>query len=231
MLQVNDETRLMLLRNTPLGRMPEEVLAEFAHLMELKAFAAGQVLCREGEAGGLFCIVASGLLKAYRSLPSGREITIFLLRSGDSFGFLPLLDGGPFPMTVETMEHSWLLTLGRDVLLDFLNRTPAFSWLLLATLAAKVRECVDRLSVVTSQGAVARTAHALLSLASPAPDERSAVATLPISQVELAQTLGIAPENLSRALTRLEGEGLIRKGGKRRFFIPSLERLRKVAEA
>lgn len=210
--------------------MPEELVARVAHLMALREVGAGEILCREGETGGVFCVVAAGLLKAYRGLASGREVTIFLLRPGDSFGFLPLLDGGPFPMSIATLEPSTLLTLERGALLELLNKAPEFSRLLLEHLAAKMRECVDRIGVVTSQGAAARVAHALLSLASLAVDGRSGEALLPVSQRELAQTLGVAPENLSRALARLQRQGLIRKSGKRRFVIPSLQRLQELAE-
>lgn len=220
----------MLLGKTPFGNMPAQVLVGLSRAMELREVAAGTVLCREGEAGGLFCIVVAGLLKAYRDLASGREFTIFLLRQGDSFGFLPLLDGGPFPMSIEAIEPSRLLTLGRGSLLDLLDKTPEFSRLLLEHMAGKIRECVDRLSVVTSQSATTRVAHALLSLALPAVDGHSGEAVLPVSQKELAQTIGVAPENLSRALARLQRQGLIRKVGQRHFVIPSLKRFQGLEE-
>lgn len=84
---MHDAFRLKLLRDTPFGRMPEEAVARVAHLTALREVGAGKILCREGKTGGVFCVVAAGLLKAYRGLASGREITIFLLRPGDSFGF------------------------------------------------------------------------------------------------------------------------------------------------
>lgn len=225
------EERLVLLRATPFGKMPDEALAKLSRLMELQEMAAGRILCREGENEGRFCIVAEGLLKAYRILPPAREITVFLLRPKESFGFLPLLDAGPFPMNVQAVLPSMVLILRRQAFLDFLRETPDFSRVLLEHLAGKLRECVDRLGVVTSQGAAARTAQALISLALPAVDGSGlTVATLPVSQVELARTLGVAPENLSRALARLIREGFIIRAGRRRFGIPSMERLRDLAE-
>lgn len=227
----NTEGRLSLLRATPLGKMPDEALAKLSRLMEPREIAAGRMLCREGENEGRYCIVAEGLLKAYRILPPAREITVFLLRPSDSFGFLPLLDGGPFPLSVQAVAPSKVLVLRRQAFLTFLRETPDFSGMLLEHLAGKLRECVDRLGVVTGQGAVARTAHALLSLAQPASDGSDAAeVTLPVSQVELARTLGVAPENLSRALARLTKEGQIARAGRRRFRIPSVERLRALAE-
>lgn len=227
----NQEERLLLLRATPFGKMPDEALAKLSRLMEFQEVAAGKILCREGEDEGRFCIVAEGLLKTYRILPPAREITIFLLRPKESFGFLPLLDGGPLPMNVQAVLPSKVLILRRQAFLSFLRETPDFSRVLLEHLAGKLRECVDRLGVVTSQGAASRTAQALMSLAVPTEGgDGSSVATFPVSQVELARTLGIAPENLSRALARFLKEGLIVRAGRRRFHIPSLERLRALAE-
>ncbi len=231
MAQRDQEDRLPLLRATPFGKIPDEALAKLSRLMEFQEVTAGKILCREGEDEGRFCIVAEGLLKAYRILPPAREITIFLLRPKESFGFLPLLDGGPLPMNVQAVLPSKVLILRRQAFLSFLRETPDFSRVLLEHLAGRLRECVDRLGVVTSQGAASRTAQALLGLAVPAEGGGgSAMATLPVSQVELARTLGVAPENLSRALARLLREGLIARAGRRRFRIPSLDRLRVLAE-
>jgi CRP/FNR family transcriptional regulator/CRP/FNR family cyclic AMP-dependent transcriptional regulator len=134
-------------------------------------------------------------------------------------------------MNVQAVLPSKVLILRRQAFLPFLRETPDFSRVLLEHLAGKLRECVDRLGVVTSQGAASRTAQALLSLASSAGHGGgSTVATLPVSQVELARTLGVAPENLSRALARLLREGLIVRAGRRRFHIPSMDRLRNFAE-
>lgn len=231
MVQGSNEERLSLLRATPFGRLPDEALAKLSRIMELQEVATGRILCREGDSEGRFCIVAKGLLKAYQILPPAREITVFLLHPKESFGFLPLLDAGPLPMSVQAVLPSRVLILRRQPFLDFLRETPDFSQVLLEHLAGKLRECVDRLGVVTSQGAVSRTAQALLSLALPSGEGGgSTAATLPVSQVELARTLGIAPENLSRALARMVREGVILRTGRRRFQIPSLERLRALAE-
>lgn len=221
----------VLMKASPFSGLPDEALVRLAKILEPQRVDTGRVLCREGEKEERFCILEKGLLKAYRALPSGREITVFLLKPSDSFGFLPLLDGGPFPLSVQAVAPSTVFVLRRQAFLAFLRETPDFSRVLLEHLAGKLRECVDRLGVVTSQGAVARTAHALLSLATLVSDgSDSAEVTLPVSQEELAHTLGVAPENLSRALTRLIKDGQIARAGRRRFRIISVTRLKATAE-
>ncbi len=192
----------------------------------------GQVLCREGEKEERFCILEKGLLKAYRALPSGREITVFLLKPSDSFGFLPLLDGGPFPLSVQAVAPSKVFVLRRQAFLAFLRETPDLPPGVL--LGAPCRETAGVRGPPRrghEPGAAARTAHALLSLAKLVNDgSDSAEVTLPVSQEELARTLGVAPENLSRALARLIKEGQIACTGRRRFRIISVTRLRALAE-
>ncbi|MGC8763927.1 MAG: Crp/Fnr family transcriptional regulator [Acidobacteriota bacterium] len=222
-----------ILKTTPFGDLPSEALDRLARLLELRRVPAGTVLCREGETEGRFCILAEGLLKAYRILPTGKSVTVFLLKAPDSFGFLPLLDGGPLPLYVEAVEPSVVYILRRGPFWDLLREVPAFALPLLAHLAEKFRDCIGKLDTLARPGALPRLAQALCSLAEPGVPRAgdTATVTLPVSQEALAHTLGIAPENLSRALARLIREGIVVRTGRRRFHIPSLQRLRALADA
>ena len=221
-----------ILKTTPFGGLPPEALDRLARLLEFRRVLSGTLLCREGEAEGRFCLLAEGLLKAYRILPTGRPVTVFLLKAPDFFGFLPLLAGGPLPLNVEAVEPSVVYVLRRDPFWALMRETPAFALPLLAHLGGKFRECIGKLDTLARPGALPRLAQALCSLAEP--DSRAgadgATVVLPVSQEALAGTLGIAPENLSRAMKRLIREGVAVRAGRRRFHIPSMDRLRTLAE-
>ncbi len=222
--------RARLLETTPFGGL-EEGASKLATLFEEQRIAAGTLIFSEGDSGGRFFVLASGRVRIFRTLPGGREITIFVLLPGASFGFLPLLDDGPFPVSVLATESSVLLVLQRGAFRSFLRREPEFGLGLLKYMAARLRDCFDQLEMLGQPGAYARAAHGLLSLVEPeaaAPD--GGVVTLPFSQEELARTLHVTPENLSRALAKLRREGLLERLGPRRFRVPSLEALRRVAD-
>ena len=227
---MDSSARAKLLEKTPFGGLGEGV-SRLATLFVEKRLSAGALVFSEGDPGSQFFVLASGRLRAFRALPGGREITVFVLQPGASFGFLPLLDGGPFPVSVAAMDASVSLVLERGSFQRFLRAEPEFGLRLLENLAFRLRGCLDQLGLLGQPGAYARAAHGLLSLVPPdAAAAGGAGITLPFSQQELARTLHVTPENLSRALARLRREGLLERLGPRRFRIPSLPALRRVAD-
>ena len=222
--------RADLLSTTPFGGLGRAV-EKIAPLLVERKLGRDAVVFEEGERGGGFLILARGCVRVFRTLPGGREITIFVLRPGASFGFLPLLDGGPFPVSVAATEPSTLLVLARRDFQKLLRAEPELSLGLLEHLATRLRECIEQLGMLGQPGALSRAAYGLLSIVPPdSAKESEATVTLPFSQEELARVLHVTPENLSRALARLRQRKLIERLGPRRFRIPSLEALRGAAD-
>lgn len=218
-----------LLKDSPLSFLGPGAGA-LARLMAPRRVGRDAMVFQEGDLDGRFFVVGEGRLKAFRRLPEGREITVFLLAKGDFFGFLPLLDGGPFPVSVQALEPSTIFVLSRADFTRFLKENPDLALLLLAHLAGRLRGCLDLVETVGRQGALARSAHGLLSLIRRAEGSSAPVeAVLPFTQEEFAHVLHVAPENLSRALARLQKDGAIRRLGRRRFLITSLSALKDAA--
>jgi CRP/FNR family transcriptional regulator len=220
-----------LLRGTPFGELGEDALAGVARLFVRRRVAKGASVFLEGDDGDRFLLVAAGRLKAFRHTPPAHDITVFTLERGDFLGFLPLLDGGPYPLSVSALTQAELLVLHRPEFLRFTRDNPSFCLALLADLARRLRGSLAQIETLGRQGAVARAAHGLLSLVPPRASQGApAEVTLPFSQTELAQVLHVTPENLSRALTKLCQEGMTERLGPRRFRIPSLPALRRAAD-
>lgn len=222
-------TRAELLAKTPFGGLGEGT-SRLASLFEEKRHPAGSLVFSEGDAGGRFYVLARGRLRAYRTLPGGHEITVFGLQPGAFFGFLPLLDGGPFPVSVSAIEPSVSLVLERGTFQRFFRSEPEFALALFTHLASRLRGCLDQVGLLGQAGAHARAAHGLLSFVPPGRGTGAHDVTLPFSQQELARTLHVTPESLSRALARMRREGLLERLGPRRFRILSLESLRRAAD-
>jgi CRP/FNR family transcriptional regulator len=227
----SDATVAELLRGTPFGTLGEAALADVARLFVRRRVARGALVFLEGDAGDRFFLVAAGRLKAFRRTASARDITVFTLGRGEFFGFLPLLDGAPFPVSVAALTAAELLILHRSEFLHFVHDNPPFCVALGAHLARRLRGCLDQVESLGRQGAASRVAHGLVSLipSGAAPGDAVEV-TLPFTQVEFAQLLHITPENLSRALTRLRRHAVIERLGRGRFRIADVAALVDVAE-
>ncbi len=225
------DQRVELLQSTPFGEIGAGGLRALSDLFVRRRVARGAIVFREGEEGDLFLLVAAGKLKAFRHTPPAHDITVFSLERGDFFGFLPLLDGGPYPLSVSALTPAELLVLHRREFLGFTRDNPSFCLALLADLARRLRGSLAQIETLGRQGALSRVAHGLLSLV-PAGAARggSVEVSLPSTQAEFAQILHITAENLSRALARLGRGALIQRLGARRFRIPDLSALRRVAD-
>jgi CRP/FNR family transcriptional regulator len=225
---IDASRRAALLASTLLGGDGKGA-REIAELLVERRVTEGATVFSEGDAGGPFLVVAKG--RVFRILPNGREITIFLLGPEASFGFLPLLDGGPYPVSVRAVEASTLLVLERGPFLRLLRADAEIGVRLLSQLAGRLRGCMDQISVLGQPGARERVAHGLLGLVPPdGAGAGEATVRLPSSQEELAGLLHLTPESLSRALAKLRQDGLVERLGPGRVRIPSLGALRRVAD-
>ncbi|MFN2238873.1 MAG: Crp/Fnr family transcriptional regulator [Thermoanaerobaculia bacterium] len=208
------------LLKSPFGCAGPDVLEYLAPFFTSRKVAKGAVVFVEGEVDGRFFVIVEGQLKAYRSLPGDRSITVFNLLKGDFFGFIPLLDGGPFPVSVSAVTDCHLFVLSREDFHRVLATHPEISAALLAYTARRLRNCLDQVGLLGHRSAVARVAHALLGLMASGTESPDGVEVqLPSSQAELARSLDINAENISRTLARLCKDGIIERLGSRGYRI------------
>lgn len=219
------------LAESPFGCVSPEILEQIAPLFNSRQVAKGAVVFDEGEAEGRFFVVEEGRLKAFRNLPGGHTITVFNLADGDFFGFIPLLDGGPFPVSVSAVTDARLYVLNRDDFRRALAGHPEMCAALLAYTAKRLRDCLDHVGLLGRRGATARVAYAMLGfMARAGKCSGSVELQLPSSQAELARTLDISAENLSRSLARLCRDGVIERTGRREYRIVDVTALAAAAE-
>ena len=96
---------------------------------------AGSVLTRQGAAGGIAYILASGQAEVIRG---GRRLA--LLGPGDVVGELSLIDGKPRSATVKAVTDLEVLEIDARDLTRLLRKTPAVSRNLLEALAERLRQ-------------------------------------------------------------------------------------------
>lgn len=174
-------------------------------------------------------LIELGSVRVFRTVQDGREVPLYLFRPGDLFGFMPLLDGSPYPASAVCVEDVSARVLGRAELERLLNERPELSRVLLAALSRRLRSAFAQIELLTTRGAVARVAATLTALI-PADAPRPLVVSLPVSGQELAESLGLTPPTLSRALGELESCGTIHKLGSRRYQVLDEQALARVAQ-
>ncbi|HXQ61223.1 MAG TPA: cyclic nucleotide-binding domain-containing protein [Acidimicrobiales bacterium] len=115
-------------------------LAQLTPLTVADTLPAGTVLTRQGAAGGIAYILASGQAEV---LQTGRRLA--LLGPGDIVGELSLIDGKPRSATVKAVTDLEVLEIDSRDLTRLLRKAPAVTRNLLEALALRLRQA-DALS-------------------------------------------------------------------------------------
>ena len=175
-------------------------------------FKAQQLLWHEGDPGSKMISIIKGKVRIYRSLPDGKQASIFLFGPGETFGFLPLIDRSPYPASAEVIEDLEALVMTREKLYEVMRQYPDVAVFLLTQLAKRLRGAFDQIEMLSTRGVLPRVAAALISLTGLSDKKvQTEIITLPVSSREYAGLLGLTPESLSRGITKLSEMGIIHR--------------------
>ena len=194
-----------------------------------RRFPAGTVLWRAGESPSMVVAIETGHIKVYRTLAGGNVAALYLFGPGELFGFLPFLDGRPYPATAEAVDDVRARTMSREGLLRGLRENSAVALPLFSFLGRRLREAFDRIELLSARGALPRVAAALAALLPHIDGARTTIASLPMPSGKFARALGITPESFSRAITGLADAGMIYRLGRGRIQVLDPQALRAAA--
>ncbi len=193
----------------------------------VRRFEPDAVLWRRGgRPQGLF-VVLEGEVRVVR-VSDGRQRVLHTEGPGGTLGEIPLFEGSPSPATALAARRCACLVFDRETILDAIDVDPRFAFVLLARLASRLRQVIDRLERYSAQPVPARLAAYLLDRCG---DEADTVFTLGRSQREVAEELGTARELIVRGLRALREAGTIESAGRNRFRVRDLEALYRSAAA
>jgi len=163
--------------------------------------------------------IESGNVKIYRTLPGGATAALYLFGPGELFGFLPFLDGRPYPATAEAVDDVRARAMSRGEFLKALREAPDVAMPLFSFLGRRLRDAFDRIGLLSARGALPRVAAALAALLREGDRGTATIVSLPVPSGEFARALGITPESFSRAVTDLAEAGVIHRLGRGRFQV------------
>src|SRR5579872_61703 len=102
-----------------LGSEERALLVARAHI---RRFAAGDTIFLQGAPGSSMMAVLSGQVRISISSPEGKELLLAILRPGEVFGEIALLDGKERSADARAMTACSLAVLERREVLVFLER-------------------------------------------------------------------------------------------------------------
>lgn len=182
-------------------------------------YRRGSEIFGEGEAAEYVYQITSGSVRTYKLLSDGRrQINSFHL-PGDMFGFE---NGAAHRFTAEAIIETTVRIVTRGSLLEALPNRASGTKNLIGFVTQNLQHAESHMLLLGRKNALERVAAFLLEM-----DERFKhpdVMSLPMSRRDIADYLGLTLETVSRALSMLRDQQLLRFDGKTQRRVELLDR-------
>ena len=107
----------------------------------IKVYRKSEVIFEESSSGNEMYIVCSGRVKLYAQPKTGRRTVLAILKPGEHFGEMALIDGSPRSATaVALQDNTKLVVLDKAKFLYLVQQQPEFAFAMMETLSKRIRE-------------------------------------------------------------------------------------------
>jgi len=171
--------------------------------------SAGQPLFHEGDPATRVFTLTSGTLKLYKLLPDGRRQVTGFMHPGDFLG-ISVADEHAF--TAEALGPAQLCWFARNRFDDFIDGHPEMERELYRLAAHELAAAQQQMVLLGRKSAAERMASFLIMLAEKAQRRlrETRFVELPMTRTDIADYLGLTKETVSRVLSLLRRDRLIR---------------------
>ncbi len=205
--RVPHEIHKAIARNSLLMRsLPEQHVDLLVTKAIWRHYDRGETLFLQDEEATAIHIVLDGWVKLYRMTPSGSEAVVSVFTRGESFGEAVALRNMPYPVSGESATPSEVMHIPSSVLIDLIKRDAEVGLSILSSTFNHLHSLVAQLEQLKAQTGAQRVAEFLLDLSRG--ETGGCTVTMPYDKVLIAGKLGMKPESLSRAFSRLKQVGV-----------------------
>jgi len=205
----------------------EDLLSVRHSIVRIGPLLAGEHLFRAGDRFRALYAVRGGCLETYRSTRSGRKNVIRFYLAGELLG-LEAIHSKSHDCDAMALETSRVCALPYRKLMDLAWDQPTLHEELIRLMSKQI---ADELTLSAGHDAREHIARFLVDVVKrrEAHGERGDEIVLPMSREDIASRLSLATETVSRAITRLQSEGII-EAHRKSIHLLDAERLKAIAE-
>ena len=164
--------------------------------------ASGEVLFRKGDPGDALYGVVNGRLRIHALGADGHDALLNIMRPGDVFGEIALIDGLPRTADATAIDAVDLMMLRRSEFMDLLRRENELTLHLLQLTCRRLRWLSDMVEDATFLTAPARLAKRLLHLAKQhgQPHPEGVLINLRLPQRAIGELAALSRESTNKHL-------------------------------
>ena len=212
-MQSSPEQIEAVLRVTPVFRkLAPEDLATVARAASVQTYAKGQTIFEQDDEAEAFYTIASGRVKIFKMLPTGKDMILEVFGAGDPLGAIAVYDGRPFPASAVALEETVCVTIPRDRFFSLLEAHPSLVRGLMLGMTVRMVELTNRLAELSGSRIEPRFARLFLKLAAEMGREERGGTFVPLvlSRQELADMTGTTIETAIRIMSRWGKQDIVR---------------------
>ena len=196
-----------LLTRVPLfSSLTEEEIGQMFEVARERSYPKNSVILFEDDPGDALYVVVGGQVKVVLIGEDGKEVILSVLKDGDFFGEMALIDDEPRSAHVIAMEDTDLLVLRREDFQRCLEGQPRMALSLLRALSGRLRKADEKIGDLVLLDVGGRIARLLLELAKEGDGE---TISRNVTHSTIAQMIGSSRETVSRTFRNLADSGLI----------------------
>ena len=208
--------------------VPDDDLAELSALTETRALKTSEALFRQDDVADQVFNVTSGSIRLYRLSADGRRQILGFMFAG---GFLGLSRDSHWLYTAEAMEPTTVCRFRRSAFETLLAERRELESVLLSRARDELALAQAQMLRLGRGSALERLAGFLIELSTvdPLRPARPGQLRLPMTRGEIADYLGLTLETVSRGLSRLKRQGILRQVSRTELWVERPDALRDLA--
>lgn len=191
--------------------LDETQLSRISDISSQKKYSVGTIIFQENEPGTTFYILIRGSVKIFTTNSSGEEKILSLIKEGESFGELSLIDGLPRSATAQTMEESIFCAIQGTNFIQLLQENFEMNLCILQELCQRLRDTNKHVHDLTFLDARTRVIKNLIILANKYGIRNGNLITITVSlnYDELARMAGVSNHELKQVINEFEKKQLL----------------------
>jgi CRP-like cAMP-binding protein len=207
-----DEIDSLLAATPVFSKLSPQDRHTVAQSASLKRYEKGQTVFAQGMPSDAFYTIASGRVKVFKMLPTGKSMILEVFGRGDPLGAVAAYDGRAFPASAVALEPTTCVVIPRPVFFRLLEEHPSLVRGLMLGLTVRLVELTNRLAEVSGTRIEPRFARLFLKLAGEMgrPERGGTLVPLGLSRQELADLTGTTIETAIRIMSRWGKDEIVR---------------------
>ncbi len=197
-----------------------------------KTFEPKTTILNEDDQGGSVYFILEGQVNITGYSSRGREIWYSKLGPGQSFGEMAALTGGVRSASVVAVKETTTAIISKTDFLSLLENNPDISMWLLRELVFRLDKTTNQLYERVALNMTMRMCSKILSLCAEMPNKDGEYPVFPnLVLAQMARQLNTDRENISRTISELVKEGVLRRDGRKLFVVNKIALKAKIEDS